>query len=47
MDGLVYFDMRSEWDLLNSAKLYVPNLMTMSTNTPLSYFEINLGKAAE
>lgn len=47
MDGLVYFDMRSEWDLLNSAKLYVPNLMTMSTKTPLSYFEINLGKGAE
>jgi hypothetical protein len=47
MDGLVYFDMRSEWDLLNSAKLYVPNLMTMSTKTPLSYFEINLGKGGE
>src|SRR5208283_2582067 len=46
MDGLVYFDMRSEWDLLNSAKLYVPNLMTMSTKTPLSYFEINLGKGS-
>jgi hypothetical protein len=46
MDGLVYFDLRSEWDLLKSAKLYVPNLMTMSTKTPLSYFEIDLGKAS-
>ncbi len=43
MDGLVYFDMRSEWDLLQSAKLYVPNLESMSSHTPLSYFEIDLG----
>jgi hypothetical protein len=43
MDGLVYFDLRSEWDLLQNAKVYVPNLVTMATNTPLSYFEIDLG----
>jgi len=42
MDGLVYFDLRSEWDLLQNAKVYVPNLVTMATNTPLSYFEIDL-----
>ena len=43
MDGLVYFDMRSEWDLLQTAKLYIPNLESMSSHTPLSYFEIELG----
>jgi hypothetical protein len=43
VDGLVYFDLRSEWDLLQNAKLYVPNLVSMATNTPLSYFEIDLG----
>lgn len=43
LDGLVYFDMRSEWELLQTAKLYVPNLESMSTHTPLSYFEIELG----
>ena len=46
VDGLVYFDLRSEWDLLQNAKLYVPNLMSMATNTPLSYFEIDLGHGA-
>jgi hypothetical protein len=43
MDGLVYFDLRSEWDLLQTARLYVPGLVTMSSHSPLSYFEIDLG----
>jgi hypothetical protein len=46
VDGLVYFDLRSEWDVLQHAKLYVPNLVSMATNTPLSYFEIDLGHGA-
>jgi hypothetical protein len=40
--GLVYFDMRSEWDLLQNAKVYFPSLVSMSTKKPLSYFEIDL-----
>jgi len=40
--GLVYFDLRSEWDLLQNAKVYFPSLVTMSTRKPLSYFEIDL-----
>lgn len=43
MDGLVYFDMRSEWELLQTAKLYIPNLESMASHMPLSYFEIELG----
>jgi hypothetical protein len=43
MNGLVYFDVRSEWDLLQTAKLYIPGLMTMTSHTSLSYFEIDLG----
>jgi hypothetical protein len=46
MDGLVYFDVRSEWELLQTAKLYVPGLITMSSHTPLSYFEIDLGHSS-
>jgi hypothetical protein len=42
MDGLVYFDIRGEWDLLQKAKLYVPGIVSMSSHTPLSYFEIDL-----
>jgi hypothetical protein len=41
--GLVYFDLRSEWDLLQNAKVYLPSLVSMSTRRPLSYFEIDLG----
>jgi hypothetical protein len=40
--GLVYFDLRSEWDLLQNAKVYLPSLVSMSTRRPLSYFEIDL-----
>jgi hypothetical protein len=47
IDGLVYFNLRSEWDVLQNAKLYVPNLVAMATNTPLSYFEIDLGHGGE
>ncbi len=44
MNGLVYFDIRSEWDLLQTAKLYIPGLVSMTSHTPLSYFEIDLGQ---
>ena len=46
MDGLLYFDMRSEWELLQTARLYIPNLESMNTHTPLSYFEIELGRGS-
>jgi hypothetical protein len=46
LSGLVYFDLRSEWDLLQSAKVYLPNLVLMSTKQPLSYFEIDLSHGA-
>ncbi len=46
MVGLVYFDMRSEWDLLQTAKVYLPNLVSMSTKRPLSYFEVDLSHGA-
>ena len=44
--GLVYFDLRSEWELLQTAKVYLPNLVSMSTKQPLSYFEIDLSHGA-
>jgi len=42
LEGLVYFDIRGEVDLLQTARFYVPNLVTMSTNQPLSYFDIDM-----
>jgi len=46
MQGLLYFDLRGQWDLLNSAHLYVPSLTNMKTNRALLYFEIDLGSGA-
>jgi len=42
LTGLIYFNLRSEWDLLQNARVYVPNLMSMSSKKPLSYFDIDL-----
>jgi hypothetical protein len=44
VEGLIYFDLRGEVELLQTAHLYIPNLATMSDNQPLSYFDIELGK---
>jgi hypothetical protein len=42
--GLVYFDIRGEVDLLQTARFYVPHLVTMGDNQPISYFDIGLGR---
>lgn len=42
VDGLIYFDIRGEVDLLQTARLYVPNLVTMDTHQPISFFDIGL-----
>ena len=46
VQGLLYFDLRGEIDLLQSARLYVPNLVTMGDRRPLSYFDIDLGHSS-
>jgi hypothetical protein len=46
MEGLLYFDLRGEVELLRNARLYVPNLTMMGTKQPLSYFDIPLGASA-
>jgi hypothetical protein len=46
VDGLVYFDLRGEVDLLWTARLYVPNLVTMGDNQPISFFDIDLGHSS-
>jgi hypothetical protein len=44
VEGLLYFDLRGEVDLLQTARLYVPDLFNMNDNQPLSYFDIALGQ---
>ena len=43
VEGLLYFDLRDELELLQNAHLYFPNIVSMSDNQPLSYFDIALG----
>jgi hypothetical protein len=47
VEGLLYFDLRSQFDLLNTAHLYVPDLVALEKNHGLMYFEIDLGRSAE
>jgi len=41
--GLLYFDLQSQFDLLQTAHLYIPDLVLMRGNRALTYFEIDLG----
>ena len=45
--GLLYFDLRSQFDLLNSAHLYVPEIVAIEKNHGLLYFEIDLSRASQ
>jgi len=47
VQGLLYFDLRSQFDLLNSARLYVPEIVAIEKNRGLMYFEIDLSRSAE
>jgi hypothetical protein len=47
MEGLVYFDLRGEWDLLQTARLYVPDLEKMTSKQAISYFDIDFSRRAE
>jgi hypothetical protein len=43
MQGLLYFDLQGQIDLLGSAHLYVPNLTALEKNRSLMYFDVDLG----
>jgi hypothetical protein len=43
VEGLLYFNLRGEVELLQSSRLYIPNLFGMTDHQPLSYFDIDLG----
>jgi hypothetical protein len=44
VQGLLYFDLQSQFDLLDTAHLYVPDLILMRGNRALTYFDIDLGQ---
>jgi hypothetical protein len=45
VQGLLYFDLQGQFDLLNEARLYVPDIRVMENNRSLTYFEIDLSKS--
>src|SRR5437879_6226450 len=47
VQGLLYFDLRSQFELLNTAHLYVPEIVAIEQNRGLMYFEIALSRSAE
>ena len=47
VQGLLYFDLRNQFELLNTAHLYVPEIVAIEKNRGLMYFEIDLSRSAE
>jgi hypothetical protein len=45
--GLIYFDLRNQFDLLSNAHLYVPEVIAIEKNRGLLYFEIDLGRGGD
>ena len=44
VQGLLYFDLQGQFDLLSTAHLYVPDLIVMEKNRSLTFFEIDLSR---
>jgi len=44
-EGLLYFDLQGQFDLLNNARLYVPELVALEQNHGLLFFDIDLSRA--
>jgi hypothetical protein len=44
VQGLLYFDLQGQFDLLSTAHLYVPNLLVMEKSRSLLYFDIDLSR---
>jgi hypothetical protein len=46
LQGLMYFDLQGQFDLVSAAHLYVPELLVLEKNRSLTYFEIDLSRSA-
>jgi hypothetical protein len=44
VQGLLYFDMQGQFDLMHTAHLYVPDVAVMGKSEGLTYFEIDLSR---
>jgi hypothetical protein len=43
-EGLLYFDLQNQFDLLANAHLYIPNLVALEKNQALMFFDIDLSR---
>ena len=46
IEGLLYFDLQNQFDLLQNARLYIPDLTALEKNRDLMYFDIDLSHPA-
>jgi hypothetical protein len=44
VQGLLYFDLQDQFDLLQNAHLYVPQLMQMQSGRAMTFFDIDLSR---
>ena len=44
VQGLLYFDVQGQLDVLKTAHLYIPDIRSLEKNHPLMYFEIDLSR---
>jgi hypothetical protein len=44
IEGLLYFDLQNQFDLLQDARLYIPELLALEKNRNLMYFDIDLSR---
>jgi hypothetical protein len=47
VQGLLYFDLQGQIDLLKTAHLYIPDVRSLEKNHPLLYFEIDLSRQVD
>jgi hypothetical protein len=45
-EGLLYFDLQNQFDLLANARLYIPDLLALEGNRALMYFDIDVSRSA-
>jgi len=45
-DGLLYFDLQGQYDVLSDAHLYIPDLLALEKNQNLMFFDIDLSRPA-
>jgi hypothetical protein len=43
-EGLLYFDLQNQFDLLSNAHLYIPDLVALEKNQALMFFDIDLSR---